>query len=320
VKREHFEMLWNACSGKDIGYLADEEKNKIPKEIWDGWRKKRIIGYSTIPKEAFLPQYDLSLPARIERIEDSDECWATPQDQQSGGRFRIPKSEVEQHAVFIEDLIHHIATEWGLEPKFKIAPPKGILIGLKDNEIPVVVLYETLENPIIQAYSIRENLGVSKLIIIRIRETNLSIIERKQLTENGITFWGTTEFLSKESIPQWELQYLPITGLQLTGTPWAYNSDTDTYLFNGQTIKLSPLRKKLLNIFLRNLNVCIKKNKLIEVLYLSSQSSIHIYSHLTDQIHLLKKALPTKAKEWLVTIPREGYGLFNPNQSEKIHR
>ena len=102
------------------------------------------------------------------------------------------------------------------------------------------------------------------------------------------------------------------------GIPWYYESNTDTFLFEGQKLKLPPLCKKLLHRMLDNLNECVNKDELIKHLYPEDKPddtgkyTVHIYTHLKDQIHILRESLSKKARKWIKTFPRKGYGVCDP--------
>ena len=304
-------MLWKSCAGQDRGYLTNEEKKQIPKGVWEELEKKRIIGYATIPKEAFLPQYDLNLPARIERIGDSNECWAIPQDQHSGGRFRITKSEVERHAVFLEVLITNIVKEWKLEPSIKAAPPCGIRIGFKDHEIPIVILFEILEDLVIQAIKIQENLGVSKLIIMKMGRVDLSLTDKKRLEEQSIELWGTSEFLDLNCIPKWGLEFIRKTSDVIKVGPWVYNPNDDSVSFKTEQKELPPNRKKIIVKLIQNHGRIVTYNELLVVIY--GKSDPYDRQHVQDTIYRLKEDLPKEAMAWIRNESGKGYILIQPS-------
>jgi len=130
------------------------------------------------------------------------------------------------------------------------------------------------------------------------------------------------DHFEREDISIVQQGQLKITDLNYLckGTPWSYDDNTDTYLFNNVNLKLAPLSKKLLHKMLMNINKYVATDELIQYLYSenkpdeSSKYTDYIYSHIKDQIHILRESLPKNAKKWVKTFPRKGYGVCNPDK------
>ena len=315
MKREHFELLWNSCAGQKIGYLSAKEKSSIHLDVWSNWKKKNLVGEGIVPAKAFFEEYNLHEPATIRRIEDSNECWILPQEPESGGKFKLPISEVEQFPVYLEHLANHIAEEWGIEPAFMDVTPGGCRIGIVDQETPLVILHEVLENPFVQVRSCKEILGTPKLFILCINETHLSNNDKLILDEHRIIFLSTGEFITTDGNPRWGIEYLPKLKLMPAGTPWSYDPDTDIVEFDNTQLNLKPSGKKLIVKLLHHFGKIVPIEELLEALYGNTNDGTFTYGdhHLKDRIYHLRKSLPPEAKLWLKNFPKKGYGLFPPS-------
>jgi hypothetical protein len=294
VKREHFEILWNACAGEEQGWLSSKDKKAFSSRVWSQLVKERIVGESTIPAEMPLEDYGLEGAAVIRLGDGPDQFWAVPREQGVGGRVDVPRSAVERFPVRLNMLARHLANSWGLDPA-STDVQAGFLIGRRKGEILVVVLYEVEAKGINQVRDIRHELGASQLFVIRIGENKLTASERKGLSEDGITFVGTRDFLLPDGTPQWDLDYVGGGRTQSVPHPWGYDSDADSYSFEGKTLPLKDSPKSLLRDLLQNHGEVVPKGQATR-----------------SDIYRLKKALPDHAQTWFENVRGQGYRLRRP--------
>ena len=315
MKREYFEMLWGTYPDGDNGYLPFEKKRMIPPEVWAEWVEKQIVGKPELPAEACLEQYGLNEPGIIRPIEGSDECWVVPQDPESGGRFKSPRHKLERYPINLNVLAHHTASTWGIESAFKAVEPRGWVIGRKDGDTTIVLLYELLDNPIIQALTVKENTGAPNLLIIALGEVTISMSEHKRLMDNGIVFANTREFLNPEGYPNWDVEKGREEMPSLVGTPWDYDRRTETITWDDRPIEVTPSERALLVKMLRCIGSVVLKEDLVAAVNMALERKVNGQfspSSLKDAISRLKHRLPEEAKTWVKNFSKRGYGIIRP--------
>lgn len=319
MKIEYLSLLWSACACKGYGYLSFSEKKKFPKTLWKKLENSGVVGKPTIPSEAFLEEYGFNEPARIRKIEKSDECWIIPQDSDSGGKIRIKMEEVQQYSVYLKDLVEYLTKIWGIETGYQLKESEWCRLGMIDRDIPLIFLYKDFDFRTIDIAVLKFEFKAEKICFVKFTGELIEKAIHDQFKDNGIYIIDINELLDQKGNLRWKPRSM-IQKIRIpSDIPFHYDQNKKEFYYEKRRIKLSPKEATLFLKLLENSSTILSYAELNRALrdkpkveYTPNNSN----TLLKDRIYRIRQALPPKAAKWLIN-KSGGYGIIRPESTLK---
>jgi hypothetical protein len=192
-----------------------------------------------------------------------------------------------------------MAEQWGIRSFFWDAPPKGVIIGITEYGIPVVILVGKIDRLLLSmvSYETRDNLDTENIWIIDEGVTRLSDAELYKLYHEGIFFIGTDDFLTEEGEPKWSHDYFdddPILFHPVGGI--SDDDDTMNFSLDGEVIEFTESEARIIGVLKSNLGRPVHVGQLMDVLWPDEKDlPDNPLRSLIQLIHYLRKKLEEKS-------------------------
>jgi len=281
MKREHFEWLLRHWTEELYSFVLDPVCQGVSSETRDEWVRLGIISSPTILN--VLAQTKNF--GRLMQLEiGSEGCIASERPISLTMRlinkaFNLPNDRLEGefvrhqfigYSVDFEKLLSHMAEQWGIRPVFYDAFPAGVMMGVKDETIPVVILCRPIDRLLLPTVAIdtQANLKVRKIWIIKEGGTRLQDDELERLYELGIHFLGTEEFLTGEGKPNWDYEFLDSEIIQAEPHPaLIVDPETNFIVLDGTILELQVKQERILAALITSGGKPVHRDDLREVIW-----------------------------------------------------
>jgi hypothetical protein len=251
MKREHFEWLLRHWTEELYSFVLDPVCQGVSSETRDEWVRLGIISSPTI----------LNVLAQTKNF-------GRLMQLEIGGEF--VRHQFIGYSVDFEKLLSHMAEQWGIRPVFYDAFPAGVMMGVKDETIPVVILCRPIDRLLLPTVAIdtQANLKVRKIWIIKEGGTRLQDDELERLYELGIHFLGTEEFLTGEGKPNWDYEFLDSEIIQAEPHPaLIVDPETNFIVLDGTILELQVKQERILAALITSGGKPVHRDDLREVIW-----------------------------------------------------
>lgn len=282
MKREHFEILWNACTLGEVGYVASPSILRIPVETWQEWELYRIIDGTYQPKKFLQPSGGVIGQLKGEYIEETDEFRVTAESMAgelvdlyaiNKNEDEVPQQDVELlqrlvdrisisdptgilypsnvcYVVHRKRLAFYIAQNWEFDYDYKETPPGGYQVGLYNHNIPFIILTEVGQYRTMQAIEVAENLGMTNLVILNTQDVSMTESETERINNKGIIFLNTKEFLTNDGQPRWDV--INFEEMMLGSEEFKHSSDFRQIVWKGVSYSLTAMQSGIVELLFEN--------------------------------------------------------------------